>query len=51
MACTTKIAMAAILAGYKDGFGGVGLLADVGGGAGGMMTEIVKAHPRTHQRY
>jgi hypothetical protein len=45
MACTTKIAMVAILAEYKDGFGGVGSLVDVGGGMGGMMIEIVKAHP------
>ncbi|XP_059452685.1 desmethylxanthohumol 6'-O-methyltransferase-like [Corylus avellana] len=46
MACMTKSVMAALLAEYNDGFGGtVGSLVDVGGGIGGMMAKIVKAHP------
>jgi hypothetical protein len=46
MACTAKIVMGVVLAEYKDGFGSVGSLVDVGGGTGGMIGEIVKAHPR-----
>ncbi|KAE8075887.1 hypothetical protein FH972_014570 [Carpinus fangiana] len=45
MACTTKIVMAAIVAEYKDGFGCMGSLVDVGGGTGGMIVEIVNAYP------
>ncbi|XP_059452599.1 desmethylxanthohumol 6'-O-methyltransferase-like [Corylus avellana] len=45
MACTAKIVMGVVLAEYKDGFGCVGSLVDVGGGTGGMIAEIVKAHP------
>ncbi|XP_059450952.1 desmethylxanthohumol 6'-O-methyltransferase-like [Corylus avellana] len=45
MACTAKNVMRVILAGYEDGFGCMGSLADVGGGTGGMIAEIVKAHP------
>jgi hypothetical protein len=45
MACTAKIVTRGILAEYKDGFGCLGSLVDVGGGTGGMIAEIVKAHP------
>jgi hypothetical protein len=45
MACTAKIAARVILAEYKDGFGCLGSLIDVGGGTGGLIAEIVKAHP------
>jgi precorrin-6B methylase 2 len=37
--------MGVVLAEYKDGFSCVGSLVDVGGGTGGMIAEIVKAHP------
>ena len=46
MACTAKIVMGVVLAEYKDGFGRMGSLVDVGGGTGGMIAEIVKAHPQ-----
>jgi hypothetical protein len=45
MACTAKIVMGVVLVEYKDGFNCVGSLVDVGGGTGGMIAEIVKAHP------
>ena len=45
MACTAKIVARGILAQYKDGFGCLGSLMDVGGGTGGLIAEIVKAHP------
>ncbi|KAA8526412.1 hypothetical protein F0562_008385 [Nyssa sinensis] len=45
MECTAKITMRAIISGYKDGFGSVGSLVDVGGGTGGVMAEIVKEYP------
>ncbi|XP_059451542.1 desmethylxanthohumol 6'-O-methyltransferase-like [Corylus avellana] len=45
MACTAKIVMRGILEEYKDGFRCLGSLVDVGGGTGGMIAEIVKAHP------
>ncbi|KAB1206012.1 (R,S)-reticuline 7-O-methyltransferase [Morella rubra] len=46
MACTTKIVMMAILAEYKAGFDCIGSLVDVGGGTGGMISEIVRSHPQ-----
>ncbi|KAF5481242.1 hypothetical protein F2P56_001910 [Juglans regia] len=45
MACTTKIMMGVLLAEYKDGFGSIGSLVDVGGGTGEMIAEIIKQHP------
>ncbi|KAL9244535.1 hypothetical protein vseg_018304 [Gypsophila vaccaria] len=46
MAVDTRMAMNAILKGYKDGFGEIeGTLVDVGGGIGKAVTAIVKAHP------
>jgi hypothetical protein len=45
MACTAKIVMGVVLEEYKDGFDCLGSLVDVGGGTGGMIAEIVKAHP------
>lgn len=45
MACTSRIVMKAILSTYKQGFDGVGLIVDVGGGLGTAVAEIVKAHP------
>lgn len=46
MVCTSRIVMKAILSNYRDGFDGVGLIVDVGGGVGMAVAEIVKAHPR-----
>lgn len=46
MACTAKIVLNAILSEYKDGFGCLGSLVDVGGGTGGVISEIVKSHPQ-----
>lgn len=45
MACTARIITKGILIGYKDGFDRIGSLVDVGGGTGGMISEIVKSHP------
>ncbi|XP_022140296.1 xanthohumol 4'-O-methyltransferase-like [Momordica charantia] len=45
MASTSKVVINAILSVYKDGFNSVGSLADVGGGIGGAVSEIVKAYP------
>ncbi|XP_075647226.1 desmethylxanthohumol 6'-O-methyltransferase-like [Castanea sativa] len=45
MACTAKIVIGVVLEEYKDGFGCLGSLVDVGGGTGEMIAEIVKAHP------
>ncbi|CAK9151352.1 unnamed protein product [Ilex paraguariensis] len=45
MACTSKIALRAIISGYEDGFGCVKSVVDVGGGTGAAMAEIVKAYP------
>jgi hypothetical protein len=45
MACTATIVTRAILTEYKDGFGCLESLVDVGGGTGRMIAEIVKAHP------
>ncbi|XP_059660964.1 (R,S)-reticuline 7-O-methyltransferase-like [Cornus florida] len=45
MQCTAKILLRAIISGYKDGFGCLGSLVDVGGGTGAAMAEIVRAHP------
>ncbi|KAL6140002.1 hypothetical protein ACLB2K_058303 [Fragaria x ananassa] len=45
MACTAKITIKAILAGYKGGFEDVATLVDVGGGTGSAVAEIVKAYP------
>lgn len=45
MACTSKVVVAAVLEGYKNGFDGMGSVVDVGGGTGNMVAEIVKARP------
>ncbi|EOX99375.1 hypothetical protein QUC31_014679 [Theobroma cacao] len=45
MACTSKVVTRAILSEYKDGFSSIGSLVDVGGGTGGMISEIVRAYP------
>ncbi|KAF2283207.1 hypothetical protein GH714_043539 [Hevea brasiliensis] len=45
MACTARVVIRAILVGYKNGFGCVGSLVDVGGGTGDLVSEIVKSHP------
>ncbi|TXG55202.1 hypothetical protein EZV62_020458 [Acer yangbiense] len=45
MACAARIIARAIMTGYKDGFGCIGSLVDVGGGTGTMVAEIVKSHP------
>ena len=45
MACMAKISIKAVIAAYKDGFGGIGTLVDVGGGTGGGVAEVVKAYP------
>ncbi|WJZ99416.1 hypothetical protein VitviT2T_017864 [Vitis vinifera] len=45
MACTAKISIKAVIAAYKDGFGSIGTLVDVGGGTGGAVAEVVKAYP------
>ncbi|PKI36108.1 hypothetical protein CRG98_043500 [Punica granatum] len=45
MACTTQTIMQAVLVAYKEGFRFIGLLVDVGGVTGGVITEIVKANP------
>ena len=45
MACTARITMNAILCEYKDGFGSVRSLVDVGGGTGSGLAEIVKSYP------
>ncbi|CBI28899.3 unnamed protein product, partial [Vitis vinifera] len=46
MACTTKIAMKAVVAAYKDGFGCIGTLVGIGGGTRKAVVELVKAYPR-----
>ena len=46
MECSARIAMRAVLAEYRDGFGSLGTLVDVGGGTGGAVAEIVRSHPR-----
>jgi hypothetical protein len=43
MVCTAKIVTRGILEEYKDGFGCLGSLANVGGGTGELIVEIVKA--------
>ncbi|KAI3897773.1 hypothetical protein MKW92_042100 [Papaver armeniacum] len=45
MECSAKIIVNKMLANYKDGFNGIGLLVDVGGGTGSMIAGIVKANP------
>ncbi|XWS68609.1 hypothetical protein CRYUN_Cryun04dG0105100 [Craigia yunnanensis] len=45
MACTSKVVTRAILSGHKEGFNSIGSLIDVGGGTGGLISEIVKAYP------
>ncbi|XP_057954812.1 (R,S)-reticuline 7-O-methyltransferase-like [Malania oleifera] len=45
MACTARITLNAILAGYKDGLADMGSLVDVGGGTGSAIAEVVKACP------
>ncbi|XP_060672230.1 xanthohumol 4-O-methyltransferase-like [Ziziphus jujuba] len=45
MECSSRIMSKAIVSAYKDGFGSVKSLVDVGGGTGRTMAEIVKAYP------
>ncbi|MFQ6629953.1 hypothetical protein Gotur_007458 [Gossypium turneri] len=45
VACTSKFITSAILSGYKQGFNSIGSLVDVGGGTGGLISEIVKVYP------
>ncbi|XP_002277602.1 desmethylxanthohumol 6'-O-methyltransferase [Vitis vinifera] len=45
MACTAKVVMGEVVAAYKDGFGSIRTLVDVGGGTGGAVAEVVKAYP------
>ncbi|OMO57428.1 O-methyltransferase, family 2 [Corchorus olitorius] len=45
MACTSKVVTRGILLGYKEGLSRIGSLVDVGGGTGGLISEIVKANP------
>ena len=45
MACTANIVVNTIVSEYKDGFGSVGSLVDVGGGTGSVLAEIVKSYP------
>ncbi|XP_057954878.1 desmethylxanthohumol 6'-O-methyltransferase-like [Malania oleifera] len=45
MACTARIMLDAILAGYKDMLADVESLVDVGGGTGSAIAEVVKACP------
>nr|POE68422.1 (r,s)-reticuline 7-o-methyltransferase [Quercus suber] len=45
MACRARITMHAILCEYKDGFGSVGSLVDVGDGTRSGLAEIVKSYP------
>lgn len=45
MAGASKIIVEAVKASYEDGFNEIETLVDVGGGIGGMISEIVKAHP------
>ena len=45
MECTARIVMGTVLAEYRDGFGSLGTLVDVGGGTGGAVAEIVRSHP------
>ncbi|MFQ6623523.1 hypothetical protein Gotur_004191 [Gossypium turneri] len=45
LACTSKFITSAILSGYKQGFNSIGSLVDVGGGTGGLISEIVKVYP------
>ncbi|PKI36109.1 hypothetical protein CRG98_043501 [Punica granatum] len=45
MACNSKNVMQAIMAAYRDRFGPIGSLVDVGGGIGWVIATIVKANP------
>ncbi|MBA0828854.1 hypothetical protein Goarm_013485 [Gossypium armourianum] len=45
MACTAKVVTNAILSSYKQGLSSIGSLVDVGGGTGGLISEIVKTYP------
>ncbi|KAG4159558.1 hypothetical protein ERO13_D02G181400v2 [Gossypium hirsutum] len=45
LACTSKVVTSAILSGYKQGLSSIESLVDVGGGIGGLISEIVKAYP------
>ena len=45
MSSTVEILMGVFLPAYKDGFGSIGSLVDVGGGIGRTLSEIVKSHP------
>ncbi|KAK3404642.1 hypothetical protein EUGRSUZ_K00949 [Eucalyptus grandis] len=45
MACTDKFVMKAVVDAYKDGFERVGSLADVRGGTGSIVAEIVRLYP------
>ncbi|KAK6919027.1 Plant methyltransferase dimerization [Dillenia turbinata] len=45
MACVSKSLMKAMIGGYKDGFGEVGSLVDVGGGSGWAVARVAKTFP------
>ncbi|XP_017631823.1 xanthohumol 4-O-methyltransferase-like isoform X1 [Gossypium arboreum] len=45
LASTSKVVTSAILSGYKQGLSSIESLVDVGGGIGGLISEIVKAYP------
>ncbi|KAG4177107.1 hypothetical protein ERO13_A11G293300v2 [Gossypium hirsutum] len=45
LACTSKFLTSVILSSYKQGLSSIGSLVDVGGGTGGLISEIVKKHP------
>ena len=45
LTCAAKFIIEAVLGEYKDGFGSIGSLVDVGGGTGVVISEIVKSHP------
>ncbi|XP_062106281.1 desmethylxanthohumol 6'-O-methyltransferase-like [Humulus lupulus] len=45
LACLVEVVMGAILPAYKDVFGCMGSLVDVGGGTGGDLYEIVRSQP------
>lgn len=45
MACTAQVVTEAVLAAYTDRFACIGSLVDVGGGTGGVISEIAKSDP------
>ncbi|TYJ43756.1 hypothetical protein E1A91_A03G174800v1 [Gossypium mustelinum] len=45
LACSSKVITSVILSSYKQGLSSIGSLVDVGGGIGGLISEIVKAYP------